>query len=91
LYTAYIAWRRGDGAAARAAYVRSAGAAEATPAVGGFSAEGDTKAGGALGQQHVRCDELRAASSNASSADPDRSMTADYRKLDHLLARFRAR
>jgi hypothetical protein len=48
-------------------------------------------AGGALGQQHVRCDELRAASSGASSIDPDRSMTADYRKLGHLLARFSAR
>jgi tetratricopeptide (TPR) repeat protein len=90
-YSGYIAWHRGDGAAARAAYVRAVGATEATPAVGGFSAEGDTKAGGALGQQHVRCDELRVASSSASSVDPDRSMAADYRKLDHLLARFRAR
>ena len=91
LYTGYIAWHNGDSALARAAYVKSAAATEATPTMGGVSGEGDTKPGGALAQQHARCDALRAASSSATGADADRSMPADYRRLDRLLAQFRSR
>ena len=90
-YRGYIAWRGGDSAAARSAYTKSAAATDATPSLSGVSGEGDTKSGGALGQQHVRCDELRAASSSASTADASRSMIADYRRLDRLLGQFRAR
>ena len=90
-YRGYIAWRGGDSAAARSAYTKSAAATDATPSLSGVSGEGDTKSGAALGQQHVRCDELRAASSSASTADASRSMIADYRRLDRLLGQFRAR
>ncbi|HET7374297.1 MAG TPA: tetratricopeptide repeat protein, partial [Gemmatimonadaceae bacterium] len=90
-YQGYVAWRGGDSASARAAYAKSAAATDATPPVGGASAEGDTKSGSALGQQHSRCDELHAASSTASGADAARSMIADYRRLDRLLGQFRAR
>ena len=90
-YTGYLAWRAGDSASARARYAKSAAASDATPSLGGVSGEGDTKSGGALGQQHARCDDLRAASSQASSIEPGRGMAADYRRLDRLLGRFRAR
>jgi enediyne biosynthesis protein E4 len=90
-YSGYIAWHGGDQESARAAYAKSAAASEATPSLSGVSGEGDTRPGGALGQQHARCDELRAASSRASSTDAARSMPTAYRDLDRLLARFRAR
>ena len=90
-YTGYIAWRRGDSASARAAYASSAAASEATPSLGGLSGEGDTKSGSALGQQHARCDALRALSSGASTGGAGSAMTADFKRLDRLLGEFRAR
>ena len=90
-YEGYIAWRNDDAAGARAAYGKSAVASDATPNVGGVVGEGDTKSGSALGQQHDRCDELRVASSVASSATGAGKMERDYKGLERLLGQYRAR
>ncbi|HSQ31873.1 MAG TPA: ASPIC/UnbV domain-containing protein, partial [Gemmatimonadaceae bacterium] len=92
LYTGYLAWKSGDAARARANFEKAAAAPPPSAALpGGASNEGDTKSGAALAQQHARCDDLHAASVPDRDADANRAMTASYRRLDKLLARYRAR
>ena len=90
-YSAYLAWLSGDSATARTDYAKSAAASEAAPALGAVSGEGDTRSGAALDQQRSRCDDLRAASSRASTRDAGRAMVLDFERLDRLLGRYRAR
>ena len=91
-YSGYLAWKSGDAARARANFEKAAAApAPSAAAPGGASNEGDTKSGAALGQQHARCDDLHAASVPDRDGDANRAMTASYRRLEKLLASYRAR
>jgi tetratricopeptide (TPR) repeat protein len=91
-YSGYIAWKNGDTASARARFAKAASSTETVAQASGASNEGDTKSGGALGQQHARCDDLRSASTVVRGTDASRATMVDsYRRLESLLSRYRAR
>jgi len=91
-YSGYIAWKNGDTASARARFAKAASSTETVAQASGASNEGDTKSGGALGQQHARCDDLRSASTVVRGTDASRATMVDsYRRLEGLLSRYRAR
>jgi Flp pilus assembly protein TadD len=86
-YGGYIAWKRGDLAAARLAFGRAIAAAKSGTVVAAVPGEGDTHAGATpMTAARLRCGQLDALRADLELGDARPELATRYGRLDSLLS-----